>query len=333
MPHSAKNRKLAPTRPRLSVAFILARHFTLSAFASFVDVLRLSADEGDSSRKILCDWTVLSSTMRPILSSCGIQVQPTEKLGNPQRFDYIAVVGGLMDEVENLDAEVNAFLIHAAQKKVPLIGLCTGAFTLHRLGLMKGRQCCVSWFHRDDFLEQFSGLNPVSNQIFVIDGDRLTCSGGVSSAHLAAHLVSKHVGSSQARKSLNIMIIDEAQQSEKPQPGIPLSLASSDPQVKHALLIMQETMEHPISVGALAKRMKLSRRTLEQRFEVSLAMSPREANIRIRLDYAKYLMADPAHSIAQIAAMTGFCDASHFARIFKHTMMQTPGAYRASLQN
>ncbi len=32
-------------KPRLSVGFILAKRFTLCAFANFVDVLRLAADE------------------------------------------------------------------------------------------------------------------------------------------------------------------------------------------------------------------------------------------------------------------------------------------------
>ncbi|MGG2478909.1 GlxA family transcriptional regulator, partial [Rhizobium sp. BR5] len=43
---------------RLSVAFLLADRFTLSAFANFVDVLRLAADEADRSRPILCEWSV-----------------------------------------------------------------------------------------------------------------------------------------------------------------------------------------------------------------------------------------------------------------------------------
>src|SRR3546814_8408002 len=51
---------------------------------------------------------------------------------------------------------------------------------------------------------------PVSDQIFIVDRDRLTCSGGASSAHLAAYLVEKHVGRAQSRKSLHIMIIDDA---------------------------------------------------------------------------------------------------------------------------
>src|SRR3546814_4700150 len=75
---------------------------------------------------------------------------------------------------------------------------------------MDGYRCCVSWFHHADFLEQFDGLEPVSDQIFIVDRDRLTCSGGASSAHLAAYLVEKHVGRAQSRKSLHIMMIDDA---------------------------------------------------------------------------------------------------------------------------
>ena len=56
---------------RLRVGFILANHFTLTAFSTFVDTLRLAADEGDGSRPILCSWTVMSASGRPTRSSCA----------------------------------------------------------------------------------------------------------------------------------------------------------------------------------------------------------------------------------------------------------------------
>ncbi|MFN3498070.1 MAG: GlxA family transcriptional regulator, partial [Pannonibacter indicus] len=234
---------------RLSVGFILARRFTLCAFANFVDVLRLAADEGDRSRPILCNWTVLSDTMEPVTSSCGISVQPKERLGDPARFDYIVVIGGLMEDEAVLPPGYHRFLHEAAAAGVPLAGVCTGAFLLHQAGLLNGYRCCVSWFHHADFLEQFEGLNPVTDQIFVVDRDRLTCSGGVSSAHLAAYLVDKHVGRAQASKSLHIMIIDEALQADKPQPGITMDFKTRDPMVLRALLMMQQNIEQPFTVA------------------------------------------------------------------------------------
>lgn len=318
----------APVPPRLRIGFVFAPRFTLSAFANFVDVLRLAADEGDRSRPIRCLWRVLSATMDPVVSSTGLTVQPDERLGDPRRFDYIVVVGGLIDEIERLHPDAVAFLRDAATARVPLVGLCTGAFILHRAGLMDGYRCCVSWFHHDDFLAAFEGLTPVSDRIFVVDRDRLTCSGGVSSAHLAAHLVDRHLGRAAASKSLRIMIIDAALAGEMPQPGIPIELTTSDPLVRKALNLMQQSLDMPPTVDALAARSGVSRRKLERHFRAALGMTPAAAGRTLRLAQARFLLAGSECSVTQIAADTGFCDISHFIRVFREADGVTPEAYR-----
>lgn len=330
-PRALKSR---PHGPRLSVGFILARRFTLCAFANFVDVLRLAADEGDRSRPILCDWTVLSDTMDPVPSSSGITVQPKERLGDPRRFDYIVVVGGLMDETPDLGPAYHRFLNRAADAGIPLVGICTGAFFLHRAGLLDGYRCCVSWYHHSDFIGQFEGLDPVADQIFVVDRDRLTCSGGVSSAHLAAYLVDKHVGRSQASKSLHIMIIDDALAADKPQPGLPLNLKTQDPIVQRALLLMQQNIDTPISVQDIAQRMGNSKRQIERHFRLALNTSPQAAFLDMRLDFAKHLVEKTQKSVAQIAVDCGFCDSSHLSRMFRRKYGGTPQSFRsAALDN
>lgn len=314
--------------PRLSVGFILANKFTLCAFANFVDVLRLSADEGDRSRPILCKWTVLSDTMNPVFSSSGISVQPNERLGDPSRFDYIVVVGGLMDETPTIGPMYHGFLKQAAAAGVPLVGVCTGAFLLHQAGLLNGYRCCVSWFHHIDFLEQFEGLNPVSDQIFVVDRDRMTCSGGVSSAHLAAFLVDRHIGKTHASKSLHIMIIDDAFQGEKPQPGTPIKLKTKDPIVQRALLLMQQNLDAPISITELSKRLGNSKRQIERHFRDALDVSPQAAYLEMRLDIAHYLVETTSKPVGQIAMDCGFCDSSHLSRMFRRRFGDTPKAVR-----
>ena len=319
--------------PRLRVGFVLAPRFTLSAFANFVDVLRLAADEGDRSRPILCAWSVLSSAMDPVRSSCGIAVTPDERPGDPGRFDYVAVIGGLVDEVETLDPQALAFLRRAAERGVPLIGVCTGAFVLHRAGLMHDRRCCVSWFHHDDFLERFDGLVPVSDRIFVEDRGRLTCSGGASSAHLAAHLVERHIGRAAALKSLHIMIIDEAMAADAPQPGLPLDLQVRDALVRRALLHVQQNLDAPPTVAEAARRLGVSRRKLERHFAAALGLAPNEAFVRVRLSHARLLLGRPGRTVTQVAAETGFCDASHLIRVFREREGTTPEAWRRRTQD
>lgn len=314
--------------PRLRVGFILTRRFTLCAFANFVDVLRLAADEGDGSRPILCGWRVLSTTTDIVVSSSGIAVQPEERLGDPARFDYIVVVGGLMQELEYLEPGYAEFLHRAAQVGVPLVGVCTGAFVLHRAGLLQGYRCCVSWFHHNDFLEQFDGITPVSDQIFVVDRDRLTCSGGTSSAHLAAFLVDRHIGRAAAKKSLAIMMIDEAMAAERPQPGLPLELSTADPLVRKALLTIQQRLDAPMTVAALAVHLKTSRRKLERHFAEALNMTPSQASMAIRLSHAELLLSRSARNVTQVAQDCGFVDVSHLIRVFKTARGVTPEAWR-----
>lgn len=315
---------------RLRVGIVLTRRFTICAFANFVDVLRLAADEGDRSRPILCSWRVLSHDMQPISSSSGLSIQPDERLGDPARFDYIVVTGGLMEELERVPPEVTEFLRRAARAQVPLVGLCTGAFVLHHAGLMQGYRCCVSWFHHNDFLESFDGITPVSDQIFVVDRDRLTCSGGTSSAQLAAFLVDRHVGRAAARKSLAIMMIDEAQDGARPQPGMPLELATRDTLVRRALLVMQQNIDAPLTVSLLAARLGVSRRKLERHFNEALATTPSEASKVLRLNHAEWLLSRTQRTITQIAQDTGFTDASHLIRIFRARHGQPPQAWRAT---
>jgi transcriptional regulator GlxA family with amidase domain len=211
---------------------------------------------------------------------------------------------------------------------VPLLGICTGVFTLHQAGLLDGYKCCVSWFHDADFLGQFDGLNPVSDQIFVVDRNRLTCSGGVSSAHLAAYLVDKHVGRSAASKSLHIMIIDGARPPEEPQPGIPIDFRTNDPIVKRALLIMQQNLETPISVAEISSKMGVGKRQIERHFKSALGKSPQNVFLKLRLSMASHLILSTSNTMEAISAECGFCDSSHMSRLFRREYDCSPLDHR-----
>jgi transcriptional regulator GlxA family with amidase domain len=117
-------------RPRLSVGFLLAHNFTLTALSSFLDMLRLAADEGDGSHQVHCRWTVMGKGREPVRSSCGLDIVPWDDLLDVREFDYLVVVGGLLDEELQLDPLRTAYLQEAANKGVKLVGVCTGSFAL-----------------------------------------------------------------------------------------------------------------------------------------------------------------------------------------------------------
>jgi hypothetical protein len=118
--------------PRLRVAFLLVPRFTLTAFAGFVDALRLAADEGDRSRPRLIQWAVLGD--EPVASSCGTAVVPSAPLRDAQAWDCVVVVGGLLHGGQPVAPPALRFLREAAAHGRRLVGLCTGSFVLARAG-------------------------------------------------------------------------------------------------------------------------------------------------------------------------------------------------------
>ncbi|MBL8589066.1 MAG: GlxA family transcriptional regulator [Methylobacteriaceae bacterium] len=319
----------ASPRPRLEVGFVLANHFTLTAFANFVDTLRLAADEGDRSRQILCRWTTMSATGAPVSASCGVAVTPQSRFVDPRRFHYIVVVGGLLHAGPQIDAATGAYLARAAEAGVALVGVCTGSFVLARLGLLTGRKICVSWFHRQDFVDAFGGPAPIADRLYVIDGDRITCSGGAGVVDLAAALVERHVGARAARKSLDVLLLDGPRAADAAQPTPAFAQDVSDVRVRRAILLMEQTLAHPAPVAEIARKVGLSERQLDRLFRAELGESPAQTHRRMRGDYGRWLLVNTDRSVFEIATMAGFVDGAHFAREMRRRHGASPTALRA----
>lgn len=314
--------------PRLSIAFVLAPRFTLTAFAGFVDALRLAADEGDRSRQRSCRWAILGADDVPVVSSCGASVAPTAPLDRPDAYDAVAVVGGLLHGGQKIPAAVTGFLRAAAARGVPLIGLCTGSFVLARAGLLDGHLACVSWFHREEFEAEFPHVRVVSNQMFVIDRDRMTCAGGTSVVHLAATLIERAIGRASAVKALRIMIEDEPMPSRTLQPEAVVTERATDSVVRKAMLLIEQRLAAPATTDALCAPLGVSRRQLERRFRADVGLSPADYRQQLRLRRARWLLQHTDLDVTEVALQCGYHDASGFARAVRRTFGANPRALR-----
>lgn len=313
---------------RLKVAFVLTDRFTLSAFAGFVDVLRLAADEGDRSRPIDCSWSVLGRPGLPIAASCGLEVMPAAPFASPESFDYVVVVGGLLHGGQRLIPGTQAFLERAARAGVPLVGVCTGSFVLARAGLMKGHVACVSWFHREEFEGAFPDLHVISNRQYLIDRGRVTCAGGTAVVHLAAELVERRLGRAAASKSLRILLQAPQPVSRAIQPEPAVTHRARDHLVQQAMLKLENGLQNPVSIADVASGLGLSARQLERRFRVDVGLTPREFRARLRLTRAAWLLENTNLSVTQVGLDCGFGDCAHFSRTFAQHYGKRPSALR-----
>ena len=312
----------------LAVGFVLMPSFTLLPFSAFIDALRLAADEGDQSRQINCQWTVMGPTLEPISSSAGVTVKPWETYRNPADFDYIVVVGGLLDNTLGGSEHVVDYLQQADRAHIPIIGLCTGSFVMIRAGLMDQRRCCVSWFHYKDLTDRYAGVTPIADQLFVDDGDRITCAGGAVAADLAAYIIERHLGQSWARKSLRILVMDNPRPANAPQPQPNADYQVGNRWVARALLLMEQNLSRPLSSDEIASRLNISKRQLERLFISDTGDSLQKFYRKIRLRYGLWLLQNTDRLITDIGQDCGFSDTAHFSRVFRQAFAKKPTDYR-----
>ncbi|MDQ8184207.1 AraC family transcriptional regulator [Pelagicoccus sp. SDUM812002] len=91
---------------------------------------------------------------------------------------------------------------------------------------------------------------------------------------------------------------------------------------------IRENYANPISIPELARKIGLSQRQLERRFNSVFRVSPRRYIVRLRLIIASDRLRESDMPITEIAYECGFYDHSSFIRHFRSTFGTTPLKFR-----
>ena len=110
-------------RPYLSAAIVLCPGFTLTPMSCFSDALRLAADQGDNSRKVLFQWEYAVAGTGGAVSSSGLEVRPTIALDEIMGFDCIVVCGGLLRDMGQIRPDLYDLLRQAHEGGALVVGL------------------------------------------------------------------------------------------------------------------------------------------------------------------------------------------------------------------
>jgi len=102
----------------------------------------------------------------------------------------------------------------------------------------------------------------------------------------------------------------------------------SSPVVGRACVYIQEHLEEPLSLGAVAKAVHVSAAYLSQKFKHSTGMNFVEYVSRTRVEKARILLENPNQRVSEIAFEVGFQSLSQFNRAFKKFTGQSPSIQR-----
>ena len=98
-------------------------------------------------------------------------------------------------------------------------------------------------------------------------------------------------------------------------------------------MIIKDTIETPIKINEIAKKLNVSLRTLERKFYKLYKMSPIKYYVNLRVKFARNLLFYDDRKINEISSIAGFNYNSVFINSFKKMYNKTPSEYRKHFRN
>ena len=292
--------------------FLLTPDFTLIAFSSAVEVLRMA---NLTSQQELYRWSVLSLDDRPVASSASFEIQPNLPFVHARELDALFVCAGV-NVRKNWDARLGTELRRLAAANMPLGALCTASYLLAKAGVLDEHRCTVHWEYLASMREEFPRLT-VKDDIFEIDRKRYTCAGGTAPLDLMLYLVSRDYGRDVAFDISEEFTVERIRDLGETQE---VSVRNQSPGAPDYLSDAVQLMKHNVSerlfVEEIAEYLKVSTRQLERAFKRYFNTSPSQYYLRVRLNAARNLLRHSSMTVRAIAIETGFKSLQHFSKCY-----------------
>ena len=299
--------------------FVLLDKFTMISFAGAIEPLRLA---NRVAGEALYTW-VLSGEGTEKSCSNGATFRLDIGLEEMDREDTILVCGGLDIQRTTTKAVVN-WLRREARRGVTIGGICTGGHALAKAGLLDGKKATIHWENQDGFSEEFEDVK-LTKSVYVMDGNRWTTAGGISSIDLMLKIIAADHGEDLANTVADQMIYSTIRTDQDTQRlSIPTRIGVRHPKLSQVIQMMEGNIEDPMSPADLAEEVGMSTRQLERLFRRYLNRSPKRYYMELRLQKARNLLMQTDMSVINVALACGFASPSHFSKCYRSHYSTTP---------
>lgn len=319
--------KASPTLERFG--FLLMPDFSMLSFAAVLEPLRMANRLRQTD---LYKWQHFSPDNGPVRPSNGIEFAPTRKLDDNLDIDTLLVVAG-MRPMEHCSKAVLAWLRAMANRGTRIGATSTGPLILARAGLLTGYKSTVHWENLDGFREQYPRIH-VTAELFEVDRDRFTCSGGTAGLDLMMYLIGLRHGMKLANAVAEQCIHPKIRPAHDLQRmALPLRFNINHPRLLEAISQMETHLEDPLTCSDIAQMVGLSQRQVERLFDEQLGSTPARFYKRMRLERATALLEQTSLSILEVAVACGFASTAHLSTSYRQAYGHSPRAVRESRQS
>ena len=310
--------------PGTDIYFLLLPKLTMLALSAAVEPLRIA---NQVTNKELYRWHLLTEDGGPVQCSNGIAVTPDYDLINLPKSSMAFICSG----VEPIDSTSSKILNWIGRQRAfgcRIGGICTGAFTLAKAGLLQGRSFTLHWENQPAFVEHFIGLEPTNN-LYEIDDGIMTCGGGNASLDMMLNMIERDHGKDLAVIIADMCIHARSNTRKSPQKSAySEALSVRNQHLINAMQFMNASLEDSVSMDEVAREVNISRRQLERLFKLYVHTTPLQfyADLRVKRAYA--LLNETSLSITEIAAASGFTSTSQLAIQFRKRFGHSPSSFR-----
>ncbi|MNZ66624.1 HTH-type transcriptional regulator CdhR [compost metagenome] len=227
------------------------------------------------------------------------------------------------------DRHLIDWLRKLARHGVPLGGICTGSHLLASADLLRGYRCTIHWEDIEQLKDKFPGI-VISNQLFELDRDRYTCSGGTAAMDMTLQLIAREPkGVEIATRAAELLLCDRMRGSREQQ-RVPLrqKLGNAQPKLSQIVAIMEANLEEPLELEELAQLNEVSVRQLERLFSKYLERTPSQYYLELRLNRARDLLLRSEAQIREVALSCGFASPAHFSKCYSRFFGCSPRGQR-----
>ena len=304
--------------------FLTLPNYSMIAVSHAVEPLRMA---NILAEQVAYEWAIASLSGEPVPSSNGLTLAPTVALDQVGRPDVLFVCGGV-DVRAAVSPALLSTLRRWSEQRIALGALCTGGYALARAGLLDRYQATIHWENLSALREEFPRVL-ISDQLFTIDRNRYTCSGGVAPLDMMLHLIEQKLGGGIAQ-GVSEQFIVERVRSDKDRQYVPLRAQVG---ISHQSLIkvaelMEANVENPLSLEQIATQTALSRRQIERLFKRHLGQVPKRYYLELRLKRARELLLQTAMPIMDITTACGFQSPPHFSKCYRKQFGYPPSVER-----
>jgi len=272
------------------------------------------------------DVSVVSFDPPPIVGTGGVTVGTTHSVRMLTKAGTVVIPGWPRLDVPPpppMLAAVRAAYARGAR----LVSICSGAFVLAAAGLLDGRRVTTHWRHAARLARAYPRVVVDPSVLYVESGRIYTAAGSAAGIDLGLHVVRQDYGSDIANTVARRMVVPPHRDGGQAQ-FVATAVPPADGSLAPLLDWASARLDQPLTTSVLARKARLSTRTLVRRFAAQAGTTPHQWLIHQRVLRAQWLLERSDLGIDRVAELSGLATAETLRHHFRRRVGTSPLAYR-----